>query len=142
MYNTIIGMEDTMSKSHQFITKADLILIILLFVTGISLTLFIYWPRSSENSILEVRQNGNTLMTLPLDKSTEQTITDEDGHQNHFTIQDGTVTMTDANCHDQTCVKTRAISTPGQSIVCLPHRLVLTIKEKESSDSSLDAVVQ
>lgn len=131
-----------MSKFHQFITKADFILIILLFVTGISLTLFIYWPRSSENSILEVRQNGNILMTLPLDKNTEKTITDKDGHKNHFMIKDGTVTMTDADCHDQTCVKTRAVQIPGQTIVCLPHRLVLAIVTKDSSAPSLDAVVE
>lgn len=131
-----------MSRFHQFITKADFILIILLFVTGISLTLFLYWPQSSENSILEVRQNGNILMTLPLSQNTEQTITDENGHKNHFIIKDGTVTMTDANCHDQTCVKTRAIQIPGQTIVCLPHRLVLAIVTNDSSDPSLDAVVE
>lgn len=80
-------------------------------------------------------------MTLPLDESITRTI-DDSGHENQFTIKNGIVTMIEANCHDQTCVRTGGIHSPGQSIVCLPHRLVLTIVAKDTSDPSLDAVVQ
>lgn len=131
-----------MSRLHLWFTKADLILVLLLLIAGAALTLSVFLPRSSDEGVLEVCQRGELIMTLPLDQSADRTITDGEGHQNHFTIEDGAVTMTEASCHDQTCVKTRAIRTPGQSIVCLPHRLVLTIAEKKPSDSSLDAVVQ
>lgn len=49
--------------------------------------------------------------------------------------------MTDADCGDKTCVKTGSIKETGQSIVCLPHRLVITITDS-SSDSAPDAIVR
>jgi len=131
-----------MSTIQKWITKADRILILLFLFTGIVLTVFVFLPQSGEDGILEVRQNGRVVMTLPLNKTTERTVTDADGHQNHFIIRDGTVVMTKANCHDRTCVRTGKIKKSGQSIVCLPHRLVLAIVPKSSSDHSLDAVVQ
>ncbi len=131
-----------MSTIQKWITKADRILILLFLLAGIILTVCIFLPRADENGILEVRQNGRIVMTLPLDKTSERTITDTDGHQNHFIIRNGTVAMTKANCHDQTCIRTGKIKKSGQSIVCLPHRLVLAIVPKSSSDHSLDAVVQ
>ena len=131
-----------MSNIRQWITKADFILILLLFFAGIVLTLCVFLPQSGEGGVLEVRQNGKLLMTLPLNHATEQTIPWGDGQENHFVIRDGTVTMTSSDCPDQTCIRTGGIRQAGQSIVCLPHRLVLTIKEKTSSHSPLDAVVQ
>lgn len=130
-----------MTPLHQFTTKADKLLILLLLVAGVFLTAAVYLPQSGKGGVLEVRQNGALLMTLPLDKATTRTISDN-GHENQFSIKNGTVTMTKADCHDQTCVRTRGIHTPGQSIVCLPHRIVLTITATGSVDDSLDAVVQ
>ena len=130
-----------MAPIHRFTTKADKLLIVLLLVAGIVLTVAVYLPQSGQGGVLKVRQNGTLLMTLPLDKPTSRTIS-ANGHKNQFSIKDGTVTMTKADCHDQTCIRTRSIHTPGQSIVCLPHRLVLTIETADSTDHSLDAVVQ
>lgn len=130
-----------MAAFRELITKADKLLILLFFITGILLTTAVYLPQSDKPGVLEVRQNGTLLMTLPLDAPAAHAVGDA-GHENHFIIKDGTVTMTKADCHDQTCVRTRGIHSPGQSIVCLPHRLVLTIVETGSSEPSLDAVVQ
>lgn len=130
-----------MTSLCQTITKADKLLILFLLAAGILLTAAVYLPQSGESGVLEVRQNGTLLMTLSLDHPDTHTI-GTDGHENQFTIKDGTVTMIKANCHDQTCVRTRGIRSPGQSIVCLPHRLVLTITADDPSSHSPDAVVQ
>lgn len=130
-----------MTGFRHFLTKADLFLIAVSLIAGLILTVTVFLPQSDKNGILEVRQNGTLLMTLPLDSPTTRTIEDSE-YKNQFTIENGTVTMVDANCHDQTCVRTRGIRSTGQSIVCLPHRLVLTIVAEDASDPSLDAVVQ
>lgn len=130
-----------MALLHTFTTKADKFLILALLAVGVFLTAAIHLPQPDKGGVLKVRQNGTLLMTLPIDRPTTRTVSD-DGHENKFSIQNGTVTMVKANCHDQTCVWTRGIHTPGQSIVCLPHRLVLTIETGGLVDDSLDAVVQ
>ncbi len=36
--------------------------------------------------------------------------------------------MTEANCADQVCVHTRPADREGQSIVCLPNRVVVEVR--------------
>lgn len=129
------------NKKYPF-TRADRLLIAMLCLLGILFTVWIYRPHSSNSAYLEVRQNGVIQYTLPLDKNVKKTISDSNGNINHFQIQDGIVTMTNANCTDHTCVNTQGISEISQSIVCLPHRLSLTIVAKKENKNNLDAVVQ
>ena len=63
----------------------------------------------------------------PLDQDTTVTI-DQGSNHNVVTIQGGKVRMEESNCRNQVCVQEGTISTPGQSIVCLPSRLTVTIK--------------
>lgn len=42
-------------------------------------------------------------------------------------ISDGKVWVTEANCDDKTCEHTGKISRAGQSIVCLPNGIVVSI---------------
>ena len=61
-----------------------------------------------------------------------------DGSYNLLVIQDGKADVTEASCPDGICVNHRAISKQGQSIVCLPNKVVVEIENGEESD--LDAV--
>lgn len=82
-------------------------------------------------------------MVLPLYQDIEKTITGEGSGSNTFYIKNGSVTMTHATCGDKTCINTGSISKAGESIVCLPHRLVLYITAGDNSDSNTpDAIVK
>ncbi len=61
-----------------------------------------------------------------------------DGHYNVLQIQNGSVSVTDANCGDLTCVRMGKISRVGESIVCLPHQLTISIEGP--GDTPFDAV--
>ena len=109
-----------MSNLRSHLTKSDFILILFLLFIGIGITVWIYYPKSTPASTVEVREDGKLILSLPLSENTKQTIRCTDGGSNQFLIQDGAVTMTDADCGDKTCVKTGSIKETGQSIVCLP----------------------
>ena len=47
---------------------------------------------------------------------------------NTVRIKGGKVSVTEASCKNQVCVKHAAISAAGESIVCLPNRLVVSIE--------------
>lgn len=68
--------------------------------------------------------------------SEEQTI-DING-TNTLVIAGGEADMTDADCPDKLCVHQRAVSRDGESIICLPNKVVVSVESRESSD--LDAV--
>lgn len=42
--------------------------------------------------------------------------------------------MTSADCPDHLCVKQKAISKGGESIICLPNKVVVTVKSDMKSD--------
>lgn len=42
--------------------------------------------------------------------------------------------MTSADCPDHLCVKKKAISKEGESIICLPNKVVVTVKSDMKSD--------
>ena len=53
-------------------------------------------------------------------------------------ISDGEVRMVQADCPDQLCVNQRAVSRQGESIICLPNKVIVEVESSESSE--LDAV--
>ena len=130
-----------MTKTTPF-TKNDIFLLTLLVILGVTLSVWIYFPSSPGNNILEVRLNGQVQMSLPLNENTEQKISGADGATNRFLIQDGSVKMTEASCHDHTCIDTGSIHNAGETIVCLPHRLVLAIVTSGDNEHQPDAIVQ
>lgn len=134
-----------MAHKHdtRIFSRFDIILFIILVLIGAAVTVWIYFPRNSTATHLEIRQNGSIIMTLPLDTDTEQTITGINGNTNTFQIKDQTAMMLQADCGDHTCISTGRISRTGESIVCLPHRLVLQITSSGNSeeDNAPDAIV-
>lgn len=49
--------------------------------------------------------------------------------KNTVTIKDGKVSVTEADCPDKYCVNHVAIDSVGETIVCLPHRVIIEIEE-------------
>ena len=48
--------------------------------------------------------------------------------------------MTKADCPDKLCVNQNAVSKNGESIICLPNKVVVTVDSSENSE--FDAVAQ
>lgn len=68
----------------------------------------------------------------------EGKLTDGTGY-NLIRIADGSVSVVSADCHEQICVHHKPITGEGETIVCLPHRLVVEITGGKAGDSSDDA---
>ena len=53
---------------------------------------------------------------------------------NIVTIKDGEISVKEADCPRQICVKHKPIKNSGENIICLPHELVIEIASNEKSD--------
>ena len=84
-----------------------------------------------------VKVDGNIVYMLPLDKNASVTVEGYQGGSNTVVIENGTVYMKDADCPDKLCEKTGKISKNGETIVCLPHRVVVEIQGGEGNVDSL-----
>jgi hypothetical protein len=119
--------------------KADFIIIaVVLAVAGVLLA-FLYGGNSNSGDYVQIEIDGQVTEVLPLNSDDTREIITDNGGTNTLIIKDGYADMTEANCPDETCVHTKKISRNGESIICLPHKVVVTVI-KESSDDEIDAV--
>ena len=86
-----------------------------------------------------VAVDGREIARYDLSDDREEMIETVSGW-NRLVIRDGTVEVTEADCPDQVCVREGKIRWRGQTIVCLPHRLVVTVDG--AGEPELDAWVE
>ena len=84
--------------------------------------------------------DGQEVGRWSLETSVDKIIETETG-QNHLVIAGGKASIVEADCPDGICVKQGKISHTGQTIVCLPHKLVIEITGK-AQENGLDAVAK
>ena len=53
---------------------------------------------------------------------------------NKIVIENGYCYMEEAECPDHLCIKQGKVNKSGQTIVCLPNRVVVTVVDSDSSD--------
>ena len=71
--------------------------------------------------------DGETVMELPLSQDARVEL-GEPGHGNTLVIENGAAQVIAADCPDQVCVRQGAVRYNGESIVCLPHKLIVSIE--------------
>ena len=132
-----------MAQKIKLFTKNDVILIVSLTLLSLALTLVIgLWKQ--EGSLVVVSVDGRQVAQFPLDENTEYEIHGYDGGKNLLVIKDSCAFLEDASCPDRLCMNMGKIRSVGQSIICLPNRVVVEIEgdnSTESEDLEYDVIV-
>lgn len=123
----------------SFIRKADIVLFCFLILSaGISAALILFRLSGPAGDVV-ITLNGNPYGTYSLEEDRRIEISGENYH-NVVLIENGSVRMQSSDCHNQICVNHMPISRSGESIICLPHRIVVRIQGGKEAD--VDAVAQ
>lgn len=127
--------------------RNDIILIgFLLLIVGV-ISYFLYFNNSQNEASslqLQILIDGELTDTYELTDEAQKIILDTG---NVIVIEERQVYMKDASCPDGLCMKQGHISRAGESIICLPHKLVLRLVDNatnsntnsDTSDSSSDS---
>ncbi len=109
-------------------------------IAFLALALFVFL-RVAEHSgtFAVISVEGIEVERLPLDTDTRYLIRGVGG-ENLLVIENDEAYLLDADCPDKLCVKMGHISKTGQSIICLPHKVVVEIEG--GSDADVDVMVQ
>lgn len=115
--------------------RNDIIFISVLLAVVISLGLGFYYLRPA-GDVVVVTVDGEVWGTYPLDTDVVVDIrTGENGAQlNRLVIKDGRAFVESASCPDGICAGHKPVHKTGQSIVCLPHKVVVTVKAADSQN--------
>lgn len=119
------------------IKKADIILAAVLIIAGLAMSYILSFGQET-GSRVEIYSDGELYGVYALDEDREITVA-KDGHTNVIAIRDGSVYMKSADCSGHDCISQGSISKTGQSIICLPGRVVAQIT---GGSSELDAVAR
>lgn len=116
-------------KKHKF----DIILVSVLIVS-ISIAIIIFSLFQTDGAYAVVVVNGEETSTHPLDTNVRISITNGDKY-NVLVVENGTARIEQATCPDKLCVKQHTVSKNGESLVCLPNKVVVKIVSKIDSET-------
>lgn len=131
-------------KRVIYLTKGDKLLIVLVILISFSSMGYIKLQAlSNDEKYVSIQVNGEEVKRFIFDsKLIGKTIPIETKYgYNLIEFGDEQVRVIEADCPDKIDVKQGYISKIGETIVCLPNKLVIEIKGIEN-DSDLDIIVR
>ena len=126
----------TKESIKRFIVKRRIDIIVIASLLLLSLiVLLVISLAKKEGAIARVEIGGEIVGEYPLDVNKEYSL---NGGTNILTIKDGAAYMTYSECPDHTCERVGMIKFVGETIVCLPNKVSVTIIG--NSDDGVDLV--
>ncbi len=110
------------------IKRGDIIIALAIPLAAL-LAFWIFYSGLQKGNRVTVSVNGEEVYSLSLSENAEKNIVTDLG-ENVIKIENQGVRVISADCPDGICVNHREIFSSGETIVCLPHRLVVKIEEE------------
>lgn len=122
-----------LKKGDYIVTFSLVILSLLLaFLSGA-------FKEKVRGDTLVVELNGEIYAKYPLSEEKVFEIKTKEGWYNKIEIKSGYADMIESNCNDQICVNMKPIKDEGETIICLPHKMLLRVESEK--DGKLDTVI-
>lgn len=127
------------SKPNRY----DLIPALLIAVFGAAALIFgvRLFAGSGEALTAEISLNGTVTESVVLSSLPQQgrhVTLENNGETLTVLLEQDGVSVTDSTCRGHDCVHTGKITKAGRSIVCLPGRIVITLKNSDGKTSDID----
>ncbi|MBQ7044954.1 MAG: NusG domain II-containing protein [Clostridia bacterium] len=103
-------------KKGDIILFASIIAICLCLVVG----MFVFVPAGKT---VIIKQDNRIYGEYPLEKNTEIIL-----EHNTITIENGKAFVSYADCPDKVCFKNAPINKRGETIICLPNKVIIQIQ--------------
>lgn len=121
--------------------KGDKLLFIVVIAILLVSTIGIYTYKlafKDNDKIAVIKEDGKVVKTINLSKlkETEKFDIKNGEHINTIVAENNKICIIDADCPDKVCIKTGWISDAGESIVCLPNKLIISIEGGETTNKT------
>lgn len=123
------------SQKNEFVKRYKLDIIVIAAILVISLSvLFIVLLTKKDGATVSVEINGEETAVYSLEVDGVYPL---NGGTNVLVIENGEAYLNYSNCPDHTCERTGRISHVGETIICLPNRISITIKGDDADGVDL-----
>jgi hypothetical protein len=113
--------------------RLDVIIIIsLLLISSLFLLIFNMQSSNEVKKVIEIQVGDEIYRRIAIksDDYKETIPIKSNLGVNILRIHDGGIEMIDSDCRNNICINTGFVSKPGEMIVCLPHKVLVQIKDK------------
>jgi len=107
--------------------KGDILVLAALLLIAAAVFLCLHFA-GENGAVAVVEVNGVQTAALPLAEDTVYDVILDGKVTNTVEIKDGAARVISADCPDKICVHHRAIHKTGESILCLPNKVVVTVE--------------
>ena len=126
-------------KQH-YLEKGDKVVILIVVIVAAALAIWLAGKQGQTPDCVQIELAGELYGSYSLSQNQEILVESEYG-KNKIVIENGQVSMQEADGPDRYCVAHHAISKAGETIVCLPHKLVVEIKASKMQND-IDTIVE
>ena len=127
-----------MFKIKNIFKKWDIIIIIFLLVISFTpeIVLGMKYKKSFDLTYAQITIGGKLYKNIPLTghKGEEEIAVSTKNGYNIIKVKDESIAIIEADCPDQVCIEPGYINKPGQSLVCLPHKVMIQILGENDDD--------
>lgn len=117
--------------------KGDLIIVVILIAAVVSWYGINMLNESKDEKQIVIETNGDVYKSIPMNKGMkpqEVHIDLKNGKYIDIMIDENGAYVKDVICPDKVCQKTGVVDKVGQSIVCLPNKVIVYVEGKTESD--------
>lgn len=112
----------------------DALVVLAVLLLGVAAAWLTYGGENSGALTATVKHRGQVVARVELSSLTEKKTVSIDGAYHLTVTLDRTgAAVTDSDCPGQDCLHTERITRAGQSIVCLPEQVIVTLEGKAPS---------
>lgn len=108
--------------------KSDIILIVLLLIIGTISSIAVSLSGTVGKRVT-IEASGKPYGTYSLNTN-KKIVVKNNGNSNTVVIKDGSVSITSSTCRNKVCVNHAPINKEGESIICLPNKVIVKIEGK------------
>lgn len=121
-------------KLNKHVKISDIIFAV--GIVAVSLTVFFCCFVLRPGAVVRITDHGKLLDELELNKDQEYLVDSE--YVNRIVVENGEVCVKESTCPNQICVHQRKIRHAGESIICAPNGIVVSIE----GDQTVDAITK
>lgn len=129
----------------RWTTRADRLLILFLtLASSIALEILFFGRIESKQTIhVSIQVDGKEIDHFSLAEAEGRTMRYKTSYGcNVVKIEQGKISVFEADCPDKLCMHQGRISRPGQILVCLPNRFLVELRGGAEDASDVDAYLQ
>ena len=122
-------------KTNKRHIRNDIILVAVLLLAAVVGGIYLFAFRPSGDTV-KVTVGGNEygVYSLSHDRVVDIYTGEDNSQLNRLVIKDGKAFVEQATCPDGICSNHRAVFRDGESIICLPHGVVITVITDKSDE--------